>query len=1358
MLMHKAVSAFFAIFLCLTTQTAWSGQFADFIAGDDTYVVENFPTDNYGSNTNMYIAGVSAASSFGNERGWMKFNIADRIPAGATITKATLRLYCFSTDDDDDMPASVFGAASDSWDEDSLTWSSQPAVGSALSTTTVLATDVHNFDWYEWDVTSFVQGEFTGDQIVSLMVKADDENQEPWKIYQFNTKEFQDLAFAPRLRIEYSGSYGPAASNLKIIHFNDLHSRLLPHDLDVAEENDVIEFEQVGGAAYLAAKVKELKTANPDALVLDAGDISEGSPIGDLRGNGGTVDFFTALDAELKTLGGRGVDAVVVGNHDMRSKTMMENMRNSTVVKYISVNITNEGTQTPYFDPYVIVNTNGKKIGILGYSTDISTYLGDDNELLVDVVDCVWNDSDPNTINIKDWVDELRDVQGCDLVVFLAHIGHNRIVSRDDALLRDDGETTPPEVVVSGHWHTMTEYAWQANTLNGQTLQVEAASYAQYVGELEITEKGRFVNATKHVIRNAEITPNPAIESFLNTLKLEYNATMPVYNLDDVIGWSDVDLTLDKDKWWTPNEFPWSDDNTSGSWISDAMQWKAIQEGFACDLATQTGGGIRRDIAAGPVTYREIYETYPWQDDNAVRVQMTGQEVWDFIEDSFCGASLTADWNVTAEDGEITQILFQGAPLNLSATFNVVISEYMYDNNSWSDTTPEFLGFSIRDGVIEYTAQFTQASPLPAPNSRYELDTSIAGRFSAVVTGLNDAENQPFFEAVFVRLLSADEQTIERRNSYGLADLVNEDGSINYDHQMSESMLYRSHLGFPDGYLKVGDILEVRAEGGFFSGNPQWVEQHGIWALDTEFNILGHNASLARPELMAHFNDFFDEFHENHLVKIIVQKVDFNSVRDAQGTEITVYKEGGFFTQPLPGADGDFLELIGMQTARDGGRRFRAMEINSAGGYPAVSSVNPVIPTDQTTAPLVLTATAMDIVSNINAGALVAWPTFGEPGNQAFTAPGSEAPNITGFNMVRGAGINPAAASNSMNSNGWDSQAADDYFEFGFNVAAGFNATLDNLIIGTRSSNTGPGTLGLYTSLDSFTNPVHTFVQQGSNFLNSIIDLSGLGTVSGDFRVRIQEIGNTQADGSGSTSGGGTFRIVDHFDSGVFSDTQFTGSVSGGSGGPIGGVQQVEFFYRYSTDGSSWGAWTSIGNATAEPWSISFNYPEGFGRYEFYSIAEDADGFIEDAPVHADAIVNFTSLPPAAPVNNGVADGASISGSTAGLSVLVDDSDSPSLTVSFYDCDDTLLSTSFNVLPGQSATFDWSGLAPGASYCWYVIVDDGAVQTISDQFTFSTSGSDATPVPAMDVRGLALSLLLMLILALAGMHLQRRKA
>jgi hypothetical protein len=157
---------------------------------------------------------------------------------------------------------------------------------------------------------------------------------------------------------------------------------------------------------------------------------------------------------------------------------------------------------------------------------------------------------------------------------------------------------------------------------------------------------------------------------------------------------------------------------------------------------------------------------------------------------------------------------------------------------------------------------------------------------------------------------------------------------------------------------------------------------------------------------------------------------------------------------------------------------------------------------------------------------------------------------VTADNMVRGSGLDPNAGDNSMNSRNWDEAPAAnpsddlDYIQFGFDVEDGFCVVLDQLIIGTRSSNTGPGTVGVFTNLDGYALPVSTLVQPGDGFLDSIIDLSGLGAVAGAFDIRLIEIGNTQADGDGDTGSTGTFRVVDFLDDNLgFIDTQITGRV-----------------------------------------------------------------------------------------------------------------------------------------------------------------------------------------------------------------------
>ncbi len=61
-------------------------------------------------------------------------------------------------------------------------------------------------------------------------------------------------------------------------------------------------------------------------------------------------------------------------------------------------------------------------------------------------------------------------------------------------------------------------------------------------------------------------------------------------------------------------------------------------------------------------------------------------------------------------------------------------------------------------------------------------------------------------------------------------------------------------------------------------------------------------------------------------------------------------------------------------------------------------------------------------------------------------------------------------------------------------------------------------------------------------------------------------------------------------------------------------VENVSLWYRYSTDNSTWGAWTFFSKDLASPWQWNFNFPAGEGYYRFYSIANDSAGNTELPP------------------------------------------------------------------------------------------------------------------------------------------------
>jgi hypothetical protein len=170
------------------------------------------------------------------------------------------------------------------------------------------------------------------------------------------------------------------------------------------------------------------------------------------------------------------------------------------------------------------------------------------------------------------------------------------------------------------------------------------------------------------------------------------------------------------------------------------------------------------------------------------------------------------------------------------------------------------------------------------------------------------------------------------------------------------------------------------------------------------------------------------------------------------------------------------------------------------------------------------------------------WDMTGQPGTQVTQAASAVATGITNAVLSRGAGIAATAAGNSFNSNGWTGQATD-YASFAFTIGAGQTLTLDSFVVGTQSSATGPGTIGLFYSGDNFATALATVTQGSAILSNNSFVLSSLPALTaGAVEFRLAQIGTLAPNGA-ATATGGTFRIAD-FATGGDQNVTFNGTLS----------------------------------------------------------------------------------------------------------------------------------------------------------------------------------------------------------------------
>ena len=262
---------------------------------------------------------------------------------------------------------------------------------------------------------------------------------------------------------------------LTILHTNDLHARISP-----AENGR-------GGFAYLAAVIRREREGCRDCILLNAGDLVQGTPVSTI--------FHGLPVFQLANL--LGFDAATLGNHDFDYGWMQARAFVGTA-KYpiVTCNLADAAGRAFTPQPYVILEVNGLRVAVLGAMTETLHSLSTP-KLLGE-----WHTL-PLLETARRYARELREKS--DIVVLIGHI-----TGEEETALLEGAPEIP--VMVTGHIH---RGLGQALTREGRVL-VRVKSIGEELGRLELkvdTEKKAPVAWNwKHIpIESARIAPAPDV-------------------------------------------------------------------------------------------------------------------------------------------------------------------------------------------------------------------------------------------------------------------------------------------------------------------------------------------------------------------------------------------------------------------------------------------------------------------------------------------------------------------------------------------------------------------------------------------------------------------------------------------------------------------------------------------------------------------------------------------------------------------------------------------------------------------------------------------------------------------------------
>ncbi|MDD7887419.1 bifunctional UDP-sugar hydrolase/5'-nucleotidase [Flavivirga sp. 57AJ16] len=263
---------------------------------------------------------------------------------------------------------------------------------------------------------------------------------------------------------------------ITILHTNDVHSHIDafgPEDGRNANK---------GGVARRASLIESIRNKNPNTLLLDAGDIFQGTPY--FNYYGGELEF--KLMSKLK------YDAATIGNHDFDNGidglyAQLEHAK----FQFVSANYDFSNTiMDTHTKPYKIFKKDGLIIGVFGLGIELNGLVDPTMYKETKYLDPIEIAQDMSRI--------LKTEIHCDLIICLSHLGYNyRKNPNKVSDLKLAGATKDIDLIIGGHTHTFLSKPTIVKNIEGKNMLVnQVGCYGINLGKIDFYfDSGKNISA-----------------------------------------------------------------------------------------------------------------------------------------------------------------------------------------------------------------------------------------------------------------------------------------------------------------------------------------------------------------------------------------------------------------------------------------------------------------------------------------------------------------------------------------------------------------------------------------------------------------------------------------------------------------------------------------------------------------------------------------------------------------------------------------------------------------------------------------------------------------------------------------------
>jgi 5'-nucleotidase len=229
-------------------------------------------------------------------------------------------------------------------------------------------------------------------------------------------------------------------------------------------------FPNLGGAARRATLIGQIRRENPNTLLLDAGDIFQGTPYFNFYGG----------ELEFRLMSKMGYQAATLGNHDFDNglSGLLAQLPHAQF-SFLSANYDFTNTVLDgYIKPWEVYVIDGIRVGVFGLGIELKGLVPGELYGETAYLDPVETAQEYTAI--------LRGQEACDVVVCLSHLGYrysdpNRV--SDQALA---AATEGIDLILGGHTHTFMEKAEIATNRAGDPVLIhQVGCYGINLGRVD---------------------------------------------------------------------------------------------------------------------------------------------------------------------------------------------------------------------------------------------------------------------------------------------------------------------------------------------------------------------------------------------------------------------------------------------------------------------------------------------------------------------------------------------------------------------------------------------------------------------------------------------------------------------------------------------------------------------------------------------------------------------------------------------------------------------------------------------------------------------------------------------------------